>query len=894
MVQAVRAKLVDGGLASPLHLHLPSASVSVSGGSHMLRIRVVSERTATADRLRAALSGALLLERQPGLDNAASPSSASSVAYADADAPLFDAVAAYLIAKKRRAYPRIPAPLLERLGRAADDDAVARELLRVLGPHLTLDPAAGGPNQTEAAGATAAGAGAAGAGGPQQHVWRASTSPADALRHFRASLPALASALRHASDEGGPASLLVDNHSQSSVPFLPAFVAAASDALVTVATTFAERLLRLVGDGGGGGGGGGIGPLVSHTPPHESAPLPPLECAAPQGAGAPTPPGRSVGQSCSHPDCYPTPTSSSPPTTTTTTSTHTWAIEADATAHLRLLYGEPDLLGMLAQGGAGSAAAASSASSASSSLFSRPASGGGGGGGGGSGRGRAARSSLIARLPPRLEPEASFVFSPDRGLLNLSPHTRDELHVAMATIEIHAASDCMGAEVSRWLMESVAGYDIAVLNAVIAATGGRGYVMAEHSADVYALSHATEVERFSSSVPAALLFKLGTLCSAVFLVFSSSALVSFVLSQTQQRMLRFTAALQRHVRARLPLVPLIISHVVDSLVFVPIMLGVLFFLFEFFSDQVLSFLILVVVWACELWSVTACRTVESVKVFPRAFGLLMTWFHAYYLSYPFGYQYLALATSCSGLLACMWHLWNRYELPALESGAISALQPRSPAVTAMLRGGLAAATAGSGPYSVLQYPGAASAAADEFGGHGGNSIIAPRPAPRPVAPGTLPAVGSDAAGSDDEDGGEGGDEEEEEGEEGEVGEGGGGGSRSAPAPLYGTPPRVQRAAASSVAASTAQAEPSLLTPLSSPSAQQQRARAATEGSALLGPRGGGGRGGAGAAASPGGSPLIEGLRALMRTTAETVTDPEGVLRQERHDRHDRLSLGGWT
>ena len=107
-------------------------------------------------------------------------------------------------------------------------------------------------------------------------------------------------------------------------------------------------------------------------------------------------------------------------------------------------------------------------------MTARRSSGAGPAVGAGSGRGRAARSSLIARLPPRLEPEASFVFSPDRGLLNLSPHTRDELHVAMATIEIHAASDCMGAEVSRWLMESVAGYDIAVLNAVIAATGGRG------------------------------------------------------------------------------------------------------------------------------------------------------------------------------------------------------------------------------------------------------------------------------------------------------------------------------------------------------------------------------------------------------------------------------------
>ncbi len=41
-----------------------------------------------------------------------------------------------------------------------------------------------------------------------------------------------------------------------------------------------------------------------------------------------------------------------------------------------------------------------------------------------------------------------------------------------------------------------------------------------------------------------------------------------------------------------------------------------------------------------------------------------------------------------------------------------------------------------------------------------------------------------------------------------------------------------------------------------------------------------------------GSPLLAGFRALVRTTAEAVSS-EALGANERHDRHDRLSLGGW-
>ena len=189
-----------------------------------------------------------------------------------------------------------------------------------------------------------------------------------------------------------------------------------------------------------------------------------------------------------------------------------------------------------------------------------------------------------------------------------------------------------------------------------------------------------------------MLVRIGTLFSAVFLLFAMSSLVSFILGQTQARMLQFTAALQRHVRARLPLVPLVSYHLLDSLVFVPIMLGVLFFLFEFFGDHVLAFLVLLIVWGCEVFSAVACRTAQSLRLFPRVFLMCLGFFHVYHMTWPLGFGYLALLACVAALQVAMFHLWATFELPAITSGRVNVNRIREVQLsgpdTATLRAGI--------------------------------------------------------------------------------------------------------------------------------------------------------------------------------------------------------------
>jgi len=156
-----------------------------------------------------------------------------------------------------------------------------------------------------------------------------------------------------------------------------------------------------------------------------------------------------------------------------------------------------------------------------------------------------------------------------------------------------------------------------------------------------AISGVTSAEWFPAQFNQYLAFRAGVVFSTSFLFFVTTTLVSYTLRETQERMIRFTYQLQWHITHRRPYMPLIFSHGVESLVFVPIMVGIHFFLVEFFSDQLLAFLILTMVWMGEVFSILSLRSRASIRYFPKLFCGYFYLFHIYFFSFPFGFAYLA-------------------------------------------------------------------------------------------------------------------------------------------------------------------------------------------------------------------------------------------------------------
>lgn len=116
-----------------------------------------------------------------------------------------------------------------------------------------------------------------------------------------------------------------------------------------------------------------------------------------------------------------------------------------------------------------------------------------------------------------------------------------------------------------------------------------------------------------------LISKLSVVIKTSFLFLFSTTLVSFTLRETQERMLEFTQELSRRVSIQLPLVDLIVFHLIHNLVFVPIMVGMMFFLIEFYSgDRLLAFLVMSIVWCVEVFSVIRYVMVVDYEVMVHA------------------------------------------------------------------------------------------------------------------------------------------------------------------------------------------------------------------------------------------------------------------------------------
>ncbi|KAL2236269.1 UNVERIFIED_CONTAM: Membralin-like protein [Sesamum indicum] len=261
--------------------------------------------------------------------------------------------------------------------------------------------------------------------------------------------------------------------------------------------------------------------------------------------------------------------------------------------------------------------------------------------------------------------EPAYLYTKEKGYFLLPEEARSRHGIRTTNISISARHSCFGNRWQQLLINRVVGYDTILMNSLLNSPG-HGYLYNYQTKEFYNLTYAHEQPESSAKFGDYLVTKCGVLMMSLFVFFTTTMSVSFTLRETQTRMLKFTVQLQHHARHRLPTFQLIFVHVIESLVFVPIMIGILFFLFEFYDDQLLAFMVLILVWICELFTLISVRTPISMKFFPRFFLLYFLVFHIYFFSYTYGFSYLALSTSAAFMQHLVLYFWNRFEVPALQ------------------------------------------------------------------------------------------------------------------------------------------------------------------------------------------------------------------------------------
>nr|CAB3493805.1 unnamed protein product [Digitaria exilis] len=256
--------------------------------------------------------------------------------------------------------------------------------------------------------------------------------------------------------------------------------------------------------------------------------------------------------------------------------------------------------------------------------------------------------------------EPTYLYGVEKGYFLLSEGAKLRHGVRTINITISARNPCFGNRWQQLLINSIVGYDTILTNSLVNSPG-HGYLYNFQTKELYDLSYGHEPQgptRFGDYF----VTKCGVLLMSLFVFFTTTMSVSFTLRETQSRMLRFTVQLQHHARHQLPTFQLIFVHVIESLVFVPIMIGILFFLFEFYDDQLLAFLVLTLVWLCELFTMISVRTSISMQFFPRFFLLYFLVFHIYFFSYTYGFSYLAFSATAAFMQHLILYFWNRFEV----------------------------------------------------------------------------------------------------------------------------------------------------------------------------------------------------------------------------------------
>ncbi|CAD5191823.1 membralin-like protein At1g60995 [Musa acuminata AAA Group] len=261
--------------------------------------------------------------------------------------------------------------------------------------------------------------------------------------------------------------------------------------------------------------------------------------------------------------------------------------------------------------------------------------------------------------------EPTYLYTVEKGYFLLPEGAKSQHHIRTTNLTISAQNSCFGNRWQQLLINTFVGYDTILINSLLNSPG-HGYLYNFQTKEFYNLRYGQEPSEGHARFGDFFVTKSGVLIMSLFVFFTTTMSVSFILRETQSRMLKFTVQLQHYASNQLPTFQLIFVHIIESLIFVPIMVGILFFLFEFYDDQLLAFLVFILVWFCELFTMISVRTAISAQFFPRFFLLYFLVFHIYFFSYAYGFLYLAFSATAAFMQHLVLYFWNRFEVPAVQ------------------------------------------------------------------------------------------------------------------------------------------------------------------------------------------------------------------------------------
>ena len=223
-----------------------------------------------------------------------------------------------------------------------------------------------------------------------------------------------------------------------------------------------------------------------------------------------------------------------------------------------------------------------------------------------------------------LNAKVYFSFSKTKGYSLLTPDLSSHFvasHGVPSQIVAISKMDakCFGEPFLQQTVFKLLGPDLVMINWLLAISNGTGYIYNPRTDKTIDLSqyailnvrnsgHRFSIDKVFNLGEWSIWFrpwtsKFRTAIKTCLIYFISTNLVSFLLRVAQERLLELSIEIRNHQQENRSIIPLFVTHVADCFVFIPITVGVLFYLREFYQGNwVIALTVMAVVFICELFS----------------------------------------------------------------------------------------------------------------------------------------------------------------------------------------------------------------------------------------------------------------------------------------------------
>lgn len=273
------------------------------------------------------------------------------------------------------------------------------------------------------------------------------------------------------------------------------------------------------------------------------------------------------------------------------------------------------------------------------------------------------------------ETENAFelIFSMDEGFLFLNNENRAKYKIKEDTINVYSDDSlCFGDKFQQTIMFNVFQNEeeALLINFILQKYKFTGFVQNQTGKITNLSDYRTHADFWN---------KVCIILSTLITFITLNIVVEFTLKETQSKVVEFSYRLKEYVRTDTPVLSLITTHILNILLFIPLTIGLLYTLqwVVYRGDVYASFGVLSLVWFIRAFSIVSVRTHPSLHFFPRTQFLYYSLFHLYSQVYPHGFTRAALSVTTLFCLHSMVFFFHRYELPAVQAGAIHSARPRA-------------------------------------------------------------------------------------------------------------------------------------------------------------------------------------------------------------------------